>query len=76
MVARKSPPWFRNFSMDAVGALGIATFMACNETTEVKKAMEMTTMGQVLKWGKKHIGDSLASLRRKFFPTQKKEWKR
>ena len=59
-----------------IGALGIATFMACNETTEVKKAMEMTTMGQVLKWGKKHIGDSLASLRRKFFPTQKKEWKR
>lgn len=55
-----------------IGALGIATFMACNETTEVKKAMEMTTIGQVLEWGKKYLGDSLASLRRKFFPHKKR----
>ncbi len=55
-----------------IGALGIATFMAGNEMTEVKKAMEITTMGQVLEWGKKHIGDSLASLRRKFFPHKKR----
>ncbi len=55
-----------------IGALGIPTFMASNEAADVKNAMETTTMGQVLEWGKKYIGDSLASLRRKFFPHKKR----
>lgn len=55
-----------------IGALGIATFMADNEPDAVKKAMEGTTIGRVIKWGKKHIGDSLASMRRKFFPYKKR----
>jgi hypothetical protein len=55
-----------------VGALGIATFMGSNTLVEVKKAMEGTTIGQLVKWGKDHIGDSIASLRRKFFPPKKR----
>lgn len=55
-----------------IGALGIATFMAPNEIEDVKKAMEGTTIGQVIEWGKQHIADSLASLRRKFFPHKKR----
>jgi hypothetical protein len=55
-----------------IGALGIATFMASNKPEEVKEAMEGSTMGQLLKWGKEHIGNSLASLRRKFFPPKKR----
>jgi hypothetical protein len=56
----------------SIGALGIATFMASNEPGEVKEAMEGTTIEQVINWGKKHIGNSLASLRRKFFPPKKR----
>jgi len=55
-----------------IGALGIATFMASNEMKDVQKAMEVTTMGQVIEWSKKHIGNSLASMRRKFFPYKKR----
>jgi hypothetical protein len=55
-----------------IGALGIAAFMANNEPEEVKEAMEGSTMGQLIKWGKEHIGNSLASLRRKFFPSKKR----
>jgi hypothetical protein len=55
-----------------IGALGIATFMASNEMEDVKKAMEITSIGQVIEWGKKHIGNSLASIRRKFFPHKKR----
>jgi len=54
-----------------IGALGIATFMANNTLEEVKEAMEGSTIGQLIKWGKEHIGNSLASLRRKFFPSKK-----
>jgi hypothetical protein len=55
-----------------IGALGIATFMASNEREEVKNAMESTTIGQLIKWGKKHVGNSLTCLRRKFFPPNKR----
>src|ERR1700712_1438540 len=55
-----------------IGALGIATFMASNETEEVKKAMESSRIGQLIKWGKQHIGNSLASIRRNFFPRKKR----
>jgi len=55
-----------------IGALGIATFMASNKPEEVKAAMEGSTMEQLIKWGKEHIGNSLASLRRKFFPPKKR----
>jgi hypothetical protein len=54
-----------------IGALGIATFMANNEASVVKQAMETTSIGQVWEWGKKYIGESLASARRKFFPHRK-----
>jgi hypothetical protein len=56
----------------SIGALGIATFMASNTLQEVKKAMEGSTIGEVINWGKKHIENSLASLRRKFFPPKKR----
>lgn len=59
-----------------IGALGIATFMANNEPEEVKKAMEGSTIGQIIKWGKKHMANSLASMRRKFFPHKKRHKKR
>jgi len=55
-----------------IGALGIATFMASNEPEDVKKAMEGSTIGQLMKWGRDHIGNSLTSLRRKFFPPKKR----
>jgi hypothetical protein len=55
-----------------IGALGIATFMASNKPEDVKEAMEGSTMGQLIKWGKEHIKNSLASLRRKFFPPKKR----
>jgi len=55
-----------------IGALGIATFMADNKMEDVKEAMEGVTIDQVIKWGKTHIIDSLTSLRRKFFPSRKK----
>lgn len=55
-----------------ISALGIATFMANNEMTDVKKAMEVTTIGQVIEWGKKHITNSIISMRRKFFPHKKR----
>jgi len=55
-----------------IGALGIATFMASNKPEEVKVAMEKSTMAQIINWGKEHIGNSLASLRRKFFPPKKR----
>lgn len=55
-----------------IGALGIATFMASNEIEDVKKAMESSTIGQLIKWGREHIGNSIASLRRKFFPLKKR----
>jgi hypothetical protein len=54
-----------------IGALGIATFMASHDTEEVKEAMEGSTIGQLIKWGKEHIGNSLTSIRRKFFPPKK-----
>ena len=54
------------------GALGIATFMASNKSEDVKEAMEGSTIGQLMKRGKEHIGNSLASLRRKFFPPKKR----
>jgi hypothetical protein len=55
-----------------IGALGIATFMTSNEPEEVKEAMEGSTMRELIKWGKEHIGNSLASMRRKFFPPKKR----
>lgn len=55
-----------------IGALGIATFMASNNREDVKEAMEGSTIGQLIQWGKEHIGNSLASLRRKFFPPKKR----
>ena len=55
-----------------IGALGIATFMSSNRIADVKIAMENTTMGQVIKWGRECIGHSLASMRRKFFPHKKR----
>lgn len=55
-----------------IGTLGIATFMASNEPEEVKEAMEGSTMGKLINWGKEHIGNSLASIRRKFFPPKKR----
>lgn len=55
-----------------IGALGIATFMASNKREDVKEAMEGSTIGQLILWGKEHIGNSLASLRRKFFPPKKR----
>jgi hypothetical protein len=55
-----------------IGALGIATFMASNKREDVKEAMEGSKIGQLIKWGKEHIGNSLASLRRKFFPPKKR----
>lgn len=55
-----------------IGALGIATFMANNELEVVQEAMEGSTIKQVIKWSKKHIGDSLTSMRRKFFPPRKR----
>jgi hypothetical protein len=55
-----------------IGALGIATFMAGNKPEEVKEAMEGSTIGQLIKWGKQHIGNSLTGLRRKFFPPKKR----
>lgn len=55
-----------------IGALGIATFMSSNEIEDVKRAMENTTMAQVIKWGREYIGSSVASMRRKFFPHKKR----
>ncbi len=55
-----------------IGALGIATFMASNEPEEVKKAMEGSTIEQLVKWGKEHIGNSLSNIRRKFFSPKKR----
>jgi hypothetical protein len=55
-----------------IGALGIATFMASNEPEEVKEAMEGSTVRELMKWSKEHIGNSLASIRRKFFPHKKR----
>jgi hypothetical protein len=55
-----------------IGALGIATFMASNKPEDIKEAMEGSTIEQLVKWGKEHIGNSLASLRRKFFPPKKR----
>jgi hypothetical protein len=46
--------------------------MASNEPEEVKEAMEGSTMRDLIKWGKEHIGNSLASMRRKFFPPKKR----
>jgi hypothetical protein len=55
-----------------IGALGIATFMASKEPEEIKEAMEGSTLGKLMEWGKEHIGKSLASMRRKFFPYKKR----
>jgi hypothetical protein len=55
-----------------IGALGIATFMASNKPEDVKEAMEGSTIGELIKWGKERIGNSLASIRRKFFPPKKR----
>lgn len=55
-----------------IGALGIATFMSSNGIEDVKNAMENTKMAQVMKWGRECIGNSLASMRRKFFPHKKR----
>jgi hypothetical protein len=55
-----------------IGALGIATFMASNKREDIKEAMKGSTIGQLIQWGKEHIGNSLASLRRKFFPPKKR----
>lgn len=55
-----------------IGALGMATFMGSNKREDIKEAMEGSRIGQLIEWGKEHIGNSLASLRRKFFPPRKK----
>ena len=55
-----------------IGALGIATFMASNKREDVKESMEGSTIGELIKWGKEHIGNSLASIRCKYFPPNKR----
>lgn len=55
-----------------IGALGIATFMGSNKPEEIKEAMEGSTIRQLIKWGKEHMGNSLASLRHKYFPPRKR----